>query len=715
YDVFVDGKDGKVYIDVLGSNGKMQENIEYTTIEITNDFTALDGEFKLIKQSQYDKENPVPLKDVTFTLNGTKEVGGAYDASAPTDKDGVISFSKIPAGKYTLTETVPADHTAKQTEYEVIVNGETGNVTIDGKVYTIAKPITIINSKIAKKGNFQFTKLQNIYNEKLKPLIGVVATFTLTNDDTTQPLINVDVDQTTGEVIFTDIPAGTYTLTETFVDSRYEKSPNSVKVTVNGKTGEVTFEKGTSIEGLETLFQNKYTNAKSKFSFVKNGTFSGRDDYPIAGAKFELKNADTNEAVTVTSGKDGIIEFSNIAAGKYILKEVNAPNGYKMSGGEMTVYADKYTGTVTFTDEKLTQADAELTEFFKNEKERKVQDFSFTKYKKTGETGANEKYEGVVFRLTDATGNFIDSDASGANGIISFKNLADGEYILTELLSPDPLFIISNAKVKVVVDSFNNKITYFDVTNGKAPTEIDIVKMETLFVNFFKDLRIGFSFDKKGSVDGGKTSYPLAGAEFTLNNNTFSDTVIADENGKVSFTDIPNGLYTLAETKAPKGYELSQKTVLVEVNGNTGIVKFSYDNAEIDPSNVAEKLSQVFLNNIEKRNGDFSFIKYGIDQAKPTVGKYPLTGTAIFNLHGISGDATGFNDKKESATHTGLVAFSGLQNGSYILSELDSLDDYIESKQLIWVEINTNVKPDQSVVSFFEATKTGETYAKGNA
>ena len=72
---------------------------------------------------------------------------------------------------------------------------------------------------------------------------------------------------------------------------------------------------------------------------------------------------------------------------------------------------------------------------------------------------------------------------------------------------------------------------------------------------------IGFDNGKLTFLkEDGQTQSLLPGATFTLtsdNGKTF--TAVSDSKGQVSFTDIVDGNYTLKETKAPEGYQLSNK------------------------------------------------------------------------------------------------------------------------------------------------------------
>ena len=95
-------------------------------------------------------------------------------------------------------------------------------------------------------------------------------------------------------------------------------------------------------------------------------------------------------------------------------------------------------------------------------------------------------------------------------------------------------------------------------------------------------------------VDATTAEHPLSGAEFTLehdnvkcnkckgNGNSVkitAQTAISDNNGNVSFTNIPSGhKYILKETKAPNGYSITEDTYNVDVSYNDITVNSSSEN-----------------------------------------------------------------------------------------------------------------------------------------
>ena len=75
-----------------------------------------------------------------------------------------------------------------------------------------------------------------------------------------------------------------------------------------------------------------------------------------------------------------------------------------------------------------------------------------------------------------------------------------------------------------------------------------------------------FSFLKVDANDNSKT---LEGAEFKIvsSDNKYVFNAISDENGVVTFSGIPWGIYTLTETKAPEAYAINAQSITLPIIG----------------------------------------------------------------------------------------------------------------------------------------------------
>lgn len=187
-----------------------------------------------------------------------------------------------------------------------------------------------------------------------------------------------------------------------------------------------------------------------------------------------------------------------------------------------------------------------------------------------------------------------------------------------------------------------------------------------------------FSIEKSNELNNREK---LSGAIFSLTdseNNTIYRTT--DTNGKIDFTDLKPGSYTLKEVKAPENYNKSDKTWTIDVSneGNVTITEFSIGSTgkQISGDNITlqvtnQPVATKFV--VYKKDGD----------------NRPLEG-AEFKLT-KKGETTTFATGKSDAN--GVVSFDKeLTNGTYILEETKSPTGYKKLNKKWVVEVDTNNK-----------------------
>lgn len=126
----------------------------------------------------------------------------------------------------------------------------------------------------------------------------------------------------------------------------------------------------------------------------------------------------------------------------------------------------------------------------------------------------------------------------------------------------------------LVTETNNNQTEY---TEGTAYFNIPSVK------GYDGD----FSF-KKVDEEGN----PLTNATFTLTKDNWTVTATSDENGNVTINNIPSGhTFTLTETQAPEGYELSETSYNVTVSYGDVSVQGVTAGTEFEFPNVSTKTS----------------------------------------------------------------------------------------------------------------------------
>ncbi|MBC1566961.1 LPXTG cell wall anchor domain-containing protein [Listeria booriae] len=173
-------------------------------------------------------------------------------------------------------------------------------------------------------------------------------------------------------------------------------------------------------------------------------------------------------------------------------------------------------------------------------------------FEKADSADATVKLAGAEFALMDqATQEVYATITTDENGVGSLADIPYGSYVLQETKAPDG-YQISDVTYPVILSSENQTVDLGTISNDKTPPVVEATG--------------SLVFEK---VDSSDTSIKLKGAIFTLTNQATQDvyaTITTDDKGVGALNDIPAGSYVLRETKAPAGYQLSDKTYSVEIS-----------------------------------------------------------------------------------------------------------------------------------------------------
>ncbi|MFY8330310.1 MSCRAMM family protein [Vagococcus carniphilus] len=160
-----------------------------------------------------------------------------------------------------------------------------------------------------------------------------------------------------------------------------------------------------------------------------------------------------------------------------------------------------------------------------------------------------------------------------------------------------------------------------------------------------------------------ETKQPLIGAEFILkdiNGLVVAENLISDEKGQVIIDNLEPNEYILEETKAPEGYQLLDKPVLINVNKAV---------IEKEILNIPEKLT----GGIEIRKVDSKHKNQGLSGAK-----FKLTSELTGEMNELITDGNG------------MARLEGLDLGKYNLEEIEAPKGYQINSTVLPVEIVKN-------------------------
>ncbi|MCT6913626.1 MAG: SpaA isopeptide-forming pilin-related protein [Bacillus wiedmannii] len=255
------------------------------------------GQFEIVKVDAEDKAKV--LSDAEFEVYKD----GKKVETLRTDKTGKVTSKKLEPGTYTLKETkAPQGYTLLKEEIEVVVE---------------ANKVVQVQVENAKElGSLQVIKKDA---ESGKVLEG--AEFKLKNE-TGQVVGEAKTTNKDGIVKFENLVPGKYTLEETKAPEGYKAI--EVTVEVNVVANEVA-----KREVLNEKVKEEITGQLEITKVDANDT--GKT---LAGAVFEIWK-DGTKIDTLTTNKNGKAISKKLEPGDYILKEVHAPEGYKLSDKEI--------------------------------------------------------------------------------------------------------------------------------------------------------------------------------------------------------------------------------------------------------------------------------------------------------------------------------------------------------------------------------------------
>lgn len=202
------------------------------------------------------------------------------------------------------------------------------------------------------------------------------------------------------------------------------------------------------------------------------------------------------------------------------------------------------------------------------------------------------------------------------------------------------------------------------VSNAPKSVTIDSTKVVEIVMENTKKVEQGqFKLLKKDRESG----QLLPGAKFDVydKDGNVVDTITTNEQGEALSKQLPVGTYTLKETKAPEGYELSPEDIHVDVTSNQFVTVEAFN----------KKI-------IEKVTGQFEIVKVDADD------KEKVLPGAEFEV---------YKDGKKIDTLTtdekGKVVSGKLEPGTYTLKETRAPEGY----KLLGEEIEVVVKENEVV------------------
>ena len=458
-----------------------------------------------------------------------------------TDEDGTAKSKELYLGKYTVVET--------KAPTGMVINKEKHSVelTYAGQDVAVTETATsFVNERQKVKISLEKILEQDETfgigkNDEIKNIsFGLYAKEDIVSSSGTvipaDGLIEIiTLDENGAATANTDLPFGSYYIKEIATDEHYILSDTQYPF---------TFEYvGQDTETVEI----KVNDGKPIENKLIYGSVSGKkideNGEALGGALIGIFKTDETEftkehaIMTATSEKDGSFSFAKVPYGKWIVREIEAPEGFVLDNTsyEVNINENEQVIEVEITDEYI-HGNIELTKVDADYPDNKLTGATFEVYKDVNGDGKLDDGDELIGNLEETS-----------TGIYEMKELFYGKYLVREIKAPEG-FVLDKGVYSVFIEK--------DETTYKVENKAG--------VGFINEAMKGNLKIKKTSSDG-----KVEGFTFRVTGvNGYDSTFTTDKNGEIFVEGLRIGEYTVSEVSdnVSAGYILpADKKVTVKV------------------------------------------------------------------------------------------------------------------------------------------------------
>ena len=562
-----------VYFDVTQDDSSQEGGV--TVIEVTKANTAQKGTITIYKTGEVFASAVVAegvyqpvyaeqsLPGAVYEINAAEDIytpdgtlrytAGEVVDTITTGENGYATSKALYLGKYSVTEITAPEGMVINSEahtVELVYAGQEVEITETSASFTNKrqKVSVFLGKEMEQNDTFHI----GMNGEMSAVTFGLYAAEELTAADGAGipadgliEIISMGADGTA--MCQTDLPFGSYYLKEMTTDEHYIISDEKYPFTF-------TYD-GPNFEVVEIVLNDGDPIRNELIYSYIHGQKVGEDGIGLSGAIIGLFHADETDftadtaiLATVTA-EDGAFYFNQIPFGNWIIREIEAPDGYVLSDAlyPVSICEDGAVIEIQITNHRI-RGNVQLTKVDKDYPENKLAGAVFDLY---SDSNSNQKLDkedahlGTLQELTD--------------GIYQMNDLLYGGYFVKEKIAPQGFYLDENAY-------------YFQITeNGKTV----IVENEAGkgFINNAQRGSIRIEKTSEDKVVKGFT-FEVEGTDIT--GQPYSKTFVTDEKGEIHIESLRIGTYVISEVsnEANEKYELPPDVTVTVLEGKTTVAKF---------------------------------------------------------------------------------------------------------------------------------------------